>query len=48
MSKQYNPICKDEVLYWFDVLQYNTIDNISSITNIGRDKVREILDHRFN
>lgn len=51
MSKQYNKIVIDEVLYWFDILQENTIDNISDITGIHRNKVGEILtinyaDHR--
>lgn len=45
---KYQDIHHDEVNYWYDILQNNTIDNISSITKIGRDKVRQILDNRFN
>lgn len=48
MPKQYNPIVKDEVLYWFDVLQDNSISNISSITEIQPDKVRKVLEERYN
>ncbi len=48
MSKQYDPIVVDEVLFWFDVLQDNSIDNISATTEIERDKVRKILDERFD
>jgi len=48
MSKQYDPIVVDEVMYWFHVLQDNSIDNISDTTEIERDKVRKILDERFD
>lgn len=47
MSKQYDPIVVDEVLYWFDVLQDNSIDNISKHTKIERDKVRKVIDERY-
>lgn len=46
MSRQYNRIVIDEVMYWFDILQNNTIDNISEKTGIKRDKVRKILDKK--
>jgi len=48
MSKQYNTIVIDEVLYWFNILQNNSIDNISNICGVERDKVRKVLDEKFN
>jgi len=48
MPKPYNPIVNDEVLYWFDVLENNSIDNISNITDIHRDKVRKILEEKYS
>lgn len=47
MSQQYNPIVNDEILYWFDVLQDNSLNNISNITGIHRDKVRKVLTFRL-
>ena len=47
MSQKYHAIVHDEVLYWFDILQNNTIDNISKITKVHRDKVRKILDEKY-
>lgn len=44
----YHPITTDEVLYNFDTLQDNSIDNIANVTGFHRNKVREILDLRFN
>ena len=48
MSQKYNSIVHDEVLYWFDLLHNNTIDNISKITKVERDKVRKILDKKYS
>lgn len=48
MSKPYNLICIDEVIYWFDILQDNSLDNISKVTGIQRMKVKQILDDRFS
>ncbi len=47
MSKPYDAIVIDEVIYWFDLLQDNSIDNIAKTTGIERDKVRKVLDARF-
>ena len=47
MSKKYNDIVHDEVMYWFDLLQENSIENISKITGIHYDKIRKILDSRY-
>ena len=47
MSKQYHPIATDEVNYWFDVLQDNSLGNITKITGIKKDKVSKILNERF-
>lgn len=47
MPQQYNPIVTDEVLYWFDVLQDNSINNIAMVSSVDRNKVREILHNKF-
>lgn len=44
---RYPEITKDEVMYWFDMLQNNSIRNISTVTGIHKDKVRKIIDNRF-
>lgn len=48
MPKPYSDICSDEVRYWFDVLQDNSIDNISDVTSIHRNKVQQLLSEQFN
>lgn len=48
MPKRYNPIAQDEVMYWFDILQDNSINNICSITGIRRDKIRKIIHKKYN
>lgn len=48
MGLRYDDIVVDEVNYWFDVLQDNSLDNISNTTGVHPDKVRKILDIRFN
>lgn len=47
IRQQYHPITKDEVNYWFDILQDKSIYNIAKITGIKKTKVSEILDERF-
>lgn len=47
MSKPYDPIVIDEVMYWFDVLQDNSIDNISKVSGVERDKVRKVIDAHY-
>ena len=34
-------------MYWFDVLQNNSLKNISEITGIHKDKVRKVLDSKL-
>jgi hypothetical protein len=46
MADRYNDISKDEIMYWFDVLQNNSLNNISEITGIHKDKVRKVLDNK--
>jgi len=47
MSQQYNPIVIDEVMYWFDILENKSIDNIAAQCGVQRDKVRKVLDDKF-
>ena len=47
MCKQYDDIVIDEVMYWFDVLQDNSLRNIANTMGIERDKVRKVLDAHF-
>tara|TARA_Y100000815_G_scaffold274918_1_gene310636 strand:+ start:9408 stop:9563 length:156 start_codon:yes stop_codon:yes gene_type:complete len=47
MADRYHPITTDIVLYWFDVLQDNSLKNISKITGIHKDKVRKVLDNKL-
>jgi len=42
-NQKYDPINKEEVLFLFDVLQDNTIDNIRNHTGYGRDFIRKVL-----
>ena len=41
---KYAPIHKEEILFLFDVLHVNTIDNIAKETGFGRDFIRKTLD----
>ena len=40
------PIFKDEVLFWHDILNDNSPENIAKETGIGRDRVRKIIKQR--
>lgn len=48
MPKQYDPIVLDEVMYWFDILQNNSLDGISEVSGIDRNKVQQVLDAKFD
>ena len=48
MSKPYNPIVIDEVMYWFDILQDNSFNNIHKVSGIEINKIQDVLDNRFN
>ena len=47
MEDRYHDIIKDEIMYWFDVLQNNSLNNISEITGIHKDKVRKVLNNKL-
>ena len=47
MSKRYNDIVHDEVLFWFDILEDNSLRSISEVTGIHMDKVRKIINQRY-
>lgn len=40
-NMKYSDIHIEEIKYWFDVLQDNTIDNIAKVTGFGRDFIRK-------
>lgn len=46
-NRKYHKAIKDEVLFYFDILSDNSLDNIASIMDIDRDKVRKILNERY-
>ena len=46
-DKDLYPISKDEVMYWFDILQNNSVKNIAKITGIGRERVRRYITERY-
>lgn len=44
---KYPEITKDEVNYWFDVLEDNSLTGIQKVTGIHKDKISKILNERF-
>ena len=47
-NKKYHDAVKDEVLFYFDILNDNSLINISRFTGIEMDKVRKCIDERYN
>jgi len=47
-DKDMYPVAKDEALYWFDVLQNNSVNNIAKVTGIGRERVRRYITERHH
>lgn len=43
-AQKYNEIHKDEIKYYFDILQNNSIDMISEITGYGRNFIQITLN----